>query len=259
MTPRRRATAGFTLLEVMIAMAILAFALVAIMDGQGSAIVATRKARTLEAATLLAREKMESLSLEVERTGFTDEAETNCDEGTFAERGRDDVRWKACVIKVEMNVNVSDVGALASALTGGTGSGEDAESGDSSGGGAAGGGDALAALGLDPTTLTFALELLPTVTESLAQAIRRLELTVSWTEVGLGEQSFRLVLYITDPSRASLGLPGMGAIPGAGAPGTGAGTGTGVGTGTGTGTGAGTGTGTGIGSRPATPTPGGRR
>jgi len=211
-----RRAAGFTLLEVMIAMAILALALVAIMDGQGSAIVAARKSRTIEVATLLAREKMELLSLDVEKNGFTDEKETSCDEGTFGDHGREDIRWKACVIKVEMNLNITDVGAIANAIMGGDG--EDGE-GDGAGADAEGGGGALAAMGLDPSMLGFALEMLPMITDQLSQAIRRVELTVSWSEIGVGPQSFRLILYVTDPSRASLG---MDAMMGAGAAGAGA-------------------------------------
>jgi hypothetical protein len=104
------------------------------------------------------------------------------------------------------------------------GGGEDGE-GEGAGDDAEGGGGALAAMGLDPSMLGFALEMLPMITDQLSQAIRRVELTVTWSEIGIGPQSFRLILYVTDPSRASFGMDalmggGAGAA-GAGAPGAG--------------------------------------
>lgn len=215
---------GFTLLEVMVALAIVALALVAILNGQGATLVMARKARTLEVATLLGRDKMENLALEVEREGFTTEKEEDCEEGDFGEEGHSEIRWTACVVKLEININTSDMGAIAASM-----GGNDADLfGDDEGGGDMG---ALGALGLDPATLSMALEFLPLITDSLSEAIRRLELTLTWKELGLPEQSFRLILYVTDPSRLMMpGMPGMagaGGIPGmSGLPGSSLGTAT---------------------------------
>src|SRR5690606_3853502 len=55
---RRRVLGGFTLLEVMVAVAILALSLVAIFSSEGGAIRAGARARQMSAATLLARCKM---------------------------------------------------------------------------------------------------------------------------------------------------------------------------------------------------------
>lgn len=86
---------GFTLLEVMVALAILAGALLAISDVVSGALRNHVRARDLEVATLLARGKMAELEDHYEQKGFrpTDES----DEGTFEEEGHAEVRWRLAV------------------------------------------------------------------------------------------------------------------------------------------------------------------
>ncbi len=87
MTPRR----GFTLLEVMVALAILAASLVAISEVVGGALRNHVRARQLDVATLLARSKIVEAQGELERKGFKDFDETS--DGTFEEDGHPEVRW----------------------------------------------------------------------------------------------------------------------------------------------------------------------
>ncbi len=86
---------GFTLLEVMVALAILAGALVATSDIVSGALRNHVRAQHLEVATLLARGKMASLEEHYEWKGFriTDED----DEGTFEGDGHPEVRWQLAV------------------------------------------------------------------------------------------------------------------------------------------------------------------
>ena len=72
---------GFTLLEVMVAIAILAFALVSVSDIVSSALRSQALARDLEVATLLARGKMAELTERYEREGFKVGGEE--DDGSF--------------------------------------------------------------------------------------------------------------------------------------------------------------------------------
>ncbi len=88
MTSRR----GFTLLEVMVALGILAASLVAISEVVGGALRNHVRARQLDVATLLARGKIVEAQGELERKGFKDFDEES--EGTFEEEGHPEVRWK---------------------------------------------------------------------------------------------------------------------------------------------------------------------
>ena len=67
----RRAT-GFTLLEVMISLAILAVALVAISDLNGGAVAMHAYSRRATEASLLLRGKMLDIEEELQKTGFSD-------------------------------------------------------------------------------------------------------------------------------------------------------------------------------------------
>ncbi|HET8539683.1 MAG TPA: prepilin-type N-terminal cleavage/methylation domain-containing protein [Anaeromyxobacter sp.] len=83
---------GFTLLEVMVALAILATSLLAISDVVGGALRNQARARNVELAALLARGKMAQVMDHYEWKGFkaTDES----DEGTFEEEGHPELAWR---------------------------------------------------------------------------------------------------------------------------------------------------------------------
>jgi general secretion pathway protein I len=83
---------GFTLLEVMVALAILASAVLALSEIVSSSLRNHVRARNLEVATLLARGKMAEIEDQYEAKGFrtTDES----DEGTFEADGHPEVRWR---------------------------------------------------------------------------------------------------------------------------------------------------------------------
>jgi len=89
---RRQLRSGFTLLEVMVALAVLAGALMAVADLSGTALRNFGYARDLSVATLLARGKMAEIEEKYEDTGFTDFDEA--ENGTFADQGQPDIRWK---------------------------------------------------------------------------------------------------------------------------------------------------------------------
>ena len=88
---RPGARSGFTLLEVMVALAVLAGALMALADLSGSALRNFGYARDLSVATLLARGKMAEIEEKYEDTGFTDFDEA--ENGTFADQGQPGIRW----------------------------------------------------------------------------------------------------------------------------------------------------------------------
>ena len=65
--------AGFTLLEVMIALAILTSGLMVLVDSQAYSVLMTKETDRLLVATMLAEEKMGELQLLVEKQGFSDQ------------------------------------------------------------------------------------------------------------------------------------------------------------------------------------------
>ncbi|HVP68981.1 MAG TPA: prepilin-type N-terminal cleavage/methylation domain-containing protein [Anaeromyxobacteraceae bacterium] len=186
---------GFTLLEVLIALTVLAGSLLAISDLAGNAIRNYAYARDLSVATLLAREKMAELEERYEDSGFRDFDETQ--DGDFADQGRPEFRWKLEVRKpdtklsadqllaVFLGANPDDVNTqeLLSKLLGGQ---QAAGGASSSTQPAAGIGGAMG--GIFQTQLTA-------FGEDIKKAIRELRLVVSWKS-GKREESFDVSTYL---------------------------------------------------------------
>jgi general secretion pathway protein I len=179
--PARRVARGFTLLEVMVALAILAGSLLAISDVVSGALRNHVRARNLEVATLLARGKLAAVEDHYEAKGFktSDEA----DDGTFEDEGHPEVRWR-----VEVTVPPGELGpdAVLRALTGSE--------------------DALQQLlpppdqapQLAPFQAVIAAQLqgkLGELGQKLKQGVRQVRLTISWPE-GSGEESFAVTTHM---------------------------------------------------------------
>jgi len=87
---------GFTLLEVVVALAILGLALLAIFDLNAGAIASHAYAKRLTVATMLARSKMTDLEQELYDKGFdADDREVT---GDFKNEGWDAFAWKAQIL-----------------------------------------------------------------------------------------------------------------------------------------------------------------
>ncbi len=177
---------GFTLLEVMVALAILATSLLAISDVVGGALRNQTRARNLEVATLLARGKMAQVEDHYQWKGFKTSDES--DEGTFEEDGHPEVRWALEITAPPQNL---DADQLVRSLTG---AGLQELLGQMGGDQASGG--QLAALGpvqavigamLQSTAARFA--------EQVKRGLREVRLTVSWPENGRDE-SFQVKTHM---------------------------------------------------------------
>lgn len=93
----KRPSRGFTLLEVMVALAILAVSLVAILGINDGTVRSHAYAKRLTVATLLARSKMVDIETHFLHEGFTSEFDQTM-EGDFSEEGWNDFRWRAEVV-----------------------------------------------------------------------------------------------------------------------------------------------------------------
>jgi len=193
---RRELNAGFTLLEVMIAVAILAATLVVLLRIVTNNIRATNHAKLQTAATFLARNKMSDVEDEILYDGFSSETET--DKGTFKDEGRgyEKFRWETMIERIELPTDMTqktqdmakesrdeakDPMAMMSSFLGGV----------------------MSAF-IEPIRI------------GLQESVRKVTVRVMWDEIGRAEQTIEVVQYLTDPSQLEKAmLPPGGGAPGA--------------------------------------------
>lgn len=94
---------GFTLLEVMVALAILAAALLTLSEIVSASLRNEVRAQRLDVATLLARGRMVALEDQYQRSGFKDFDDSA--EGDFEEEGHPEVKWRLEVIRPEVDLS----------------------------------------------------------------------------------------------------------------------------------------------------------
>jgi type II secretion system protein I len=179
--------AGFTLLEVLIAVAILAVSLSSLMASQFQSIAATRYARDISAAALLAEYQIVELEFRHRREGWvTSDVEYD---GTFADQGYRDITWTCTVHFIEL----PEYNQLIEAKQGADEI--DGKAGDNV---MDAGDQAFGALGM----------VWPIVKTAIENSIRKVDCTVRWTS-GAIDQEFTVQTFWTDPM-ALQRLPGAG-------------------------------------------------
>jgi general secretion pathway protein I len=248
---RRQASAGFTLLEVLVAVAILGLGLTVILSSQAGLFSSASRGEHLTVATNLLRCKMSEIELELEQKGFslTDEN----DEGPCC--GDDEGEGFSCAWKIERVElpPLPDSSLDADGGTGESGSGEPAGMGALSAlsklgapGATADGQSPAAAAGAVMEQLSSAnssgLEGLvmglvyPSLKPMLEASIRRVTLKVTWRE-GVRPRELEVTQFLTRPQEGQLGTADQLGIGGTSAGGLLNGNGTGSGTGGSTGQG----------------------
>ncbi len=233
---------GFSLLEVMIALAIFGLMIVGVLSAQAGVAATNKKSADIGQAIELARCRMTEAEEKLTRDGYPDmddlETDAPCCEGV-------DMRVFSCEKRIE-KVKLPDPpsaggdgGAGGGLLSLGGLGGPGGPGGAPSGG--APGGDAPfnAQLDLDGGLNSIASQLspqaggkgaggmlnmvmgfvYPTMKPVLEASIRRITIVVHWKE-GPNPQHFELVQYVTDPQRSAfgggLGLGDGGAPPSGG-------------------------------------------
>jgi general secretion pathway protein I len=197
----RAVDAGFTLLEIMVAVAILAATLVVMLSIVTNNVRSTNHAKMTTAATFLARNKMVDIEDEILDQGFTDNDESG--EGTFRDLGYPQFRWQTMIERIDLpadlstkardqagaeSVDAKDPMSMLTGFMGGMMSGF-----------------------IDPIRI------------GLQESVRKVTVRVLWDEHGRRDQSFEVVQYLTDPAKLDIALTGA---PGAAAAGATNGTGT---------------------------------
>ena len=190
---RLGARSGFTLLEVMVALAVLAGALMALADLSGSALRNFGYSRDLSVATLLARGKMAEIEEKYEDTGFTDFDEA--ENGTFADQGQPGIRWNLELKRPDGSRSAEQLlGAFLG--TGGDDVGTQELLGKLLGGGAAAGGKGGPSSSAPGGLLGGVLQTqLTAFSEELKKGVRLAMLKISWKD-GKTEHAFDISTYM---------------------------------------------------------------
>ncbi len=100
--PRAKAR-GFTLLEVVMSVAILGISLTMLLTTNAASLNNAARARDLTVATLLTRSKMIDIEQEIVDEGFTIGDET--DSGDFGEEGHKEIKWESKLTEVELTLD----------------------------------------------------------------------------------------------------------------------------------------------------------
>ncbi len=200
-TPSSR---GFTLLEVMVAMAILGVSLLALFDLNAGAIANHSYSKKLTVASLLARSKMTDLEQELYDKGL--QADDDEDAGDFSQEGWPGFKWRARILAPKTNglspqqllgavfglpVDGESEGPLAALLGGG---GIDTKSNPKGGPTPVPGSGGLAGMaGMAGGGLMQAQ--FGQMVEQITKSVREVHLTVTWKE-GKQVESVDVVTHI---------------------------------------------------------------
>ena len=191
----RRSSSGFTLIEIMVAFAILSLSLVTILGIVTNNVRATNHAKMTTAATFLARTKMSDVEDQILYEGFTSDTETA--HGTFKEDGYPQFRWETMNERIELPTDLTQKTQDKARETS-----NDAK---------------------DPMSLMTGFlggmmsSFIEPIRIGLQESVRKVTVRVLWDETGRRDQTMELTQYLTDPSKLDASL--TGAAAGAGGPG----------------------------------------
>jgi prepilin-type N-terminal cleavage/methylation domain-containing protein len=221
---------GFTLLEVMIGLALLGFALVVLLKSAAGSIYGAQSAQMMGVATDLARAKMNDIEETLLKDGFNEtdlsDADEKCDDWKpFEEEGWPNISWCAKVVQVELPSwqDIQDLTKARSAVgSGSAGSGSAGSDGETSGGfedsalgglmGMLGGGLGAGGDSTNIESLTgggLVQQYYTMFQEVLKDSVRKVSLEVRWEVLGT-HQEMMVVAFFTDAAAMDKVLQGLG-------------------------------------------------
>jgi general secretion pathway protein I len=215
-----RGARGFTLVEVMIALAILGLALTMLVRSIAGNIGSAQQSMYMGLVADLGRGKMYDIEEHLAQEGMKDTEEH--EEGDFDDEGWPAIKWEYRIIPVELPsfdklLGMSQGGGSGS----GSGSGEDAD-GDGVPDPAAldrfnnsaigqlmsmfGGGMAQGDAGLGEANLGMVQMVYPMIQDVLKKSIRKIVLTIRW-DTGFEAEHVDFVMYVTDTAAMCKAIP----------------------------------------------------
>jgi prepilin-type N-terminal cleavage/methylation domain-containing protein len=178
MRARRGLQGGFSLLEVLVSLAILSMSLVVLSRIVTGNVVAANHARMITAATFLARSRISMMEQSLAEYGFAEmDGEDN---GTFAAEGFIKFRWYSNVERIELPANAAQQVQDVSNKKTLSNNPLEALSGFMGG---------------------FMSTLMEPIRLGLQESVRKMTVKVLWDEPGKPEQFFEVVAFLTDPAR----------------------------------------------------------
>lgn len=195
-----RRARGFTLLEVMISLAILSIGLVALADLNGGAVQLHAYARRATQATLLLRGKMLDLEDLLTKDGFSDYDDEK--HGTFEDDGAPEYAWRAEILKPKVELGADQLLGMLGLNPGGSGSSSSSSSsssgassglsgalgmaagmlGGGAGAGGAGGGMLAGGLAAAGPFAGIIQGQAKGFIETLKKSVREIRITVTWKD-----------------------------------------------------------------------------
>jgi general secretion pathway protein I len=174
-----RKTAAFSLLEVMVALAILTVGMVSLLQVQARSAQLAIEARELTVATMLARGKLYDCQTDLLKKGFS--VGDYDEEGNFDDESYPKFYWECHAFKPEMPTGdgVGDMASAASAL------------------GGAAGGDAAADNGAADMSMQMLAPVLQQMASVMGDSIRELVVIVRWGE-GEDRRDIRVTTHVID-------------------------------------------------------------
>jgi general secretion pathway protein I len=249
---------GFTLLEVMLALALLGVSLTVLIKSAAGSIFGAEESHMMGVATDLARGKMYDIEEILLKDGFSDTDQSQTDWKGFEEEGWPNIYYKFEVIQVQFP-NWDDLQAMAQGKTKAMGSAAGSGLGSSSAGAGLGSGFGSGLGSTDPLNSfqnsalggmmgmmgmlgggSKGTDIAGAQGASLIQSqydmfqqilkvtVRKVKLTVKWQVLGR-DRDMVVIAFFTDPAAMDKVLNGMGSTE---VTGTGTGSGTGSGSGT---------------------------
>jgi general secretion pathway protein I len=199
---RRRG--GFTLLEVMIALGILAGALVVLLRISTQDVRAAYHAKLLTIGTQLARSKMADIEADLYKNLFS------CDEqsaGDFTDEGQPKFAWEATCEKVVLPTSDSVTTSMGGQQNAANPSAPTQKPEDANQEALMNlaGGSTSGALGAGMVQMYF-----PLISPILENAIRKVTLTIKWKAGGEAD-SMTIICFFTDTKAIDLAMPGAAA------------------------------------------------
>jgi prepilin-type N-terminal cleavage/methylation domain-containing protein len=184
----RTGSGGFTIIEVMISIMILAVSVVSIFGAQFATVATVGFSRYTTQAIELARCRMSEIELEVQvENGF--EMGDVTSRGECCEMLENDAAEFTCSWEIK-SLEIPDIMSLMAAQDGGVGMT-----------GGLGVDDSLGDMGMMGAATSF----LPMLSDLLGQAIRRVTVTVEWTQ-GIRKRDFVLSQFLVHPTQGPLQL-----------------------------------------------------
>ncbi len=192
MIDRKLDQRGFTLLEVLLALAVLAMCMSVLMGTMATSGQQAIYANKLTRVSQFSRIKMTDLEYKLMKEGFSDDVEKY--DGDFSDQGYENITWNATVYPVEIPPNVKEqlIAQVNAQLFGG----QDTK-------GALKGNAAFSAM------LPMLVAQVPEMINQIGKKVRRVKLVIHYAFAG-HPQTMTVTQYVVDQDTANFNLFGTG-------------------------------------------------